>query len=279
MRGGAVQLAVRMARTPCSVTSPAACVWLALLAAACSSPTLTSDRALTPRWSNEPAGFVTSTDQPWNVVVDASWRRRASAHDRIIEDSSAPFSPPGVLEYLYPAGFAGGTAPATHYIPLDNAREVFIGLHWKASEAWHGHASGVNKIHFLYLAGGADIAMVMYGNPAGPYELRVLPQWPEHTRKWLTANVAPRPVQPGVWHRIEWHLKYESRPGAGDGVVRWWLDGALSGSYTDVRFPDDAGFAEYQMSPTWGGVGDVKRQTDFYRFDHTYLSKPARVTQ
>jgi beta-glucanase (GH16 family) len=74
-------------------------------------------------------------------------------------------------------------------------------------------------------------------------------------------------------------VKYESRPGAGDGAVRWWLDGAPLGSYTDLRFPDDAGLAEYQMSPTWGGVGDTKRQTDAYRFDHTYISVPRASRQ
>lgn len=251
--------------------------WLlpAICAAACSAPPPTFDRVSEPRWSNEPAGFVAITDQPWDAIVDASWRRRTSAHDRIIADAGAPFSPSGVLEYLYPAGFAGGTAPATHYFPLRDAREVFVGLQWKANDTWHGHATGVNKIQFVYLAGGGDIAMVMHGSDAGPYELRVLPQWREHTRSWLASNAAQRPIRPGAWHRIEWHLKYESRPGAADGVVRWWVDGALAGSYTDLRFPDAAGFAEYQLSPTWGGVGDVKRQNDYYRFDHTYLSMPA----
>ena len=251
----------------------------AIFAAACSAPPLTFERAATPRWSNEPARFTAVTDHAWDAIVDASWRRRASEHDRIIQDSSAPISPSGVLEYVYPQGFAGGTAPATHYFPLGNVKEVFVGLEWKASESWHGHSTGVNKIHFLYLAGGSDVAMVMHGSDAGPYEIRVLPQWREHTRSWLTPNAARRPVQPGAWHRIEWHLKYESHPGAGDGVISWWIDGTLTGSYTDLRFPDDAGFAEYQMSPTWGGVGDVKRHGDYYRFDHTYISLPARSAQ
>ncbi len=268
-----------MERAVRSGAALAAWLQVTICAAACSAPPLTSQRAAAPRWANEPAGFVTSTDQPWDAMVDASWKRRSSAHDRIIQDSTAPFSPSGVLEYLYPEGFEGGTAPATHYFPLGNSREVFIGLEWKVSEAWHGHATGVNKIHFLYLADGGDVAMVMHGGVAGPYELRVLPQWREHTRSWLTSNVANPPIRPGAWHRIEWHLKYESSPGAGDGTIRWWVDGRLSGSHNDVRFPDDAGFAEYQMSPTWGGVGDVKRQTDSYRFDHTYVSMPARTAR
>jgi hypothetical protein len=55
-------------------------------------------------------------------------------------------------------------------------------------------------------------------------------------------------------------------------VIRWWLDGGLVGDYTTVRYPHDAGFIEYQLSPTWGGVGDVKRETDSYRFNRSYIS-------
>lgn len=248
---------------------------LAAAVAGCGSQTLTSGHEVPAAWKNEPGGFAGVTDQPWNTMVDAEWRRRSSAHDRIVQEPAAPLSPAAVLEYVYPAGFAGGTAPATHYFPLRHAREVFIGLLWKASEPWHGHQSGVNKIHFLYLAGGGDVAMVMHGSDGGPYELRVLPQWPEHTRSWLTSNAAHRAVRPGAWHRIEWHVKYESRPGAGDGAIRWWLDGTLLASHADLRFPNDAGFAEYQISPTWGGVGDTKRHTDSYQFDHTYISVPS----
>jgi hypothetical protein len=39
-----------------------------------------------------------------------------------------------------------------------------------------------------------------------------------------------------------------------------------------VRFPEDAGFVEYQISPTWGGVGDTKTETDYYRFHRSYIS-------
>ena len=242
-------------------------------AAACNAPARTSDRGPAPRWANEPAGLVALTDQPWNAMVDPQWRRRPSSNDRIVEDADAPFSPRAVLEYVYPEGFVGGTAPATHYVTLQNAKEVFIGLHWKPSQPWHGHSSGVNKVQFVYLPRG-DAAMVMYGNDGGPYELRVMPQWKEHTRGWLMPSVS-RPVQLGTWHRIEWHLKYETRPAAGDGVIEWWLDGTRIGSYTDLHFPSDTGFAEYQISPTWGGLADTKRQADWFRFDHAYLSVPA----
>jgi hypothetical protein len=39
-----------------------------------------------------------------------------------------------------------------------------------------------------------------------------------------------------------------------------------------VAFPDAARFVEYQISPTWGGVGDRKTENDFMRFARTYIS-------
>ena len=50
--------------------------------------------------------------------------------------------------------------------------------------------------------------------------------------------------------------------GRGDGIIRWWMDGVLVGNYTNVKFPNDNGFVEYQISPTWGGnTGDIKTET------------------
>lgn len=252
-----------------------AAILLAISIASCRSPTESSASGSHTTWPEEPPGFVAATDQSWNAAIADGWKRRFSSLDRIAVDPAAPLSPGGVLEYEYPAGFAGGTAPATHYYPLANRKGVFVGLEWKVSSPWHGHSSGVNKVQFIYLAGGSDVAMVMYGVDGGPYDLRVLPQWPEHNVSWLTPNVTPRPVSLGEWHRVEWYLKYESTYGAGDGIIQWWLDGVLLGNYTNVRFPNDAGFAEYQISPTWGGVGDSKRQRDSYRFDHSYISLPS----
>jgi len=51
-------------------------------------------------------------------------------------------------------------------------------------------------------------------------------------------------------------------------------DGTVVGNYTNVKFPNDNGFVEYQISPTWGGnTGDIKTELDSYSFDHSYLSR------
>jgi hypothetical protein len=246
---------------------------LVVLTLACHSVAQPSveQRGPNGEWPNEPPGLSTLTDQPWTVLTGNGWRRRQSADDRVVSDATAPRGAATVLEYVYPVGFAGGRAPATHYFGLNHTKELFAGLVWKVSSPWQGHTSLVNKIQFLY-AESSDVAMVMYGPTDGPYELRVMPQWPEHDGSWLTPNVTKKPTVPGQWHRIEWYLKYESTAGAGDGVIRWWLDGALVGDYTKMRYPHDAGFLEYQISPTWGGVGDEKKEADYYRFSRSYIS-------
>jgi hypothetical protein len=222
-------------------------------------------------WPEEPAGLPTLTDRTWTELTGGQWNRRDGGTDRIVKDPTVPDPPAFALDYVYGVGFAGGRAPATQFFPLNHLRELFVGLQWKVSEPWQGHASNINKIHFMYTA-SSDVAMVMYGGPAGPYEVRVLPQWPEHTSGWLRPNGAPAPLVVGRWHRLEWYLKYESQHGAADGIIRWWLDGTLAGDYTQLRFPEDAGFIEYQISPTWGGVGDTKRESDDYWFHRSYIS-------
>ena len=223
-------------------------------------------------WPNEPAGFVTLTDQPWNVTVGSGWNRRAGGTDVIFSDATAPMSPANVLKYIYPIGLVDGVAPATQYYPV-STKEIFIGLWWKPSNPWQGDISNVNKIQFLQVQ-NSSVYMAMYGPKGGPYELRSDVQWPEQGTGWLTPNVNSGVVTLGQWHRLEWYLKYESVYGRGDGIIRWWMDGVLVGNYTNIKFPNDNGFVEYQISPTWGGnTGDIKTETDSYSFDHSYLSR------
>ena len=70
-----------------------------------------------------------------------------------------------------------------------------------------------------------------------------------------------------MWHRIEWYCQLSS------GTLKWWLDGVLQGSYTDVR--NAYNFDMFQFSPTWGGnSGAQKQETDHYWYDHVHISTP-----
>src|SRR6185295_851109 len=116
-----------------------------------------------------------------------------------------------------------------------------------------------------------NLIPIMYGPNGGPYQLRVAPEWGNWS--WLTPNVNDVPVALGSWHKIELYFKYNSS--GPNGIVRWWMDGTLIGDYTNVSFPSSGCFAEFQFSPTWGGVGDTKSETDYFWFDHAHISRPS----
>src|SRR5213080_542312 len=219
-------------------------------------------------WPHEPSGASVIGDQGFNSLTTGDgWTIADNTRGlgSVVSDGTAPFSPTGVLQYLYPVGFTGGTGPAAEWHGLPGLSQVFVGMWWKVSNPWQGHASNVNKIAFLFPGSGGDMYIAMYGTPGGPYELKVIPQFPGLPSNWLEPNVAHVPVQLGTWHRIEWLINYNG------GVVQWWLDGQLVGSYTGVPFPSGA-MTEFKMSSTWGGIGGSKSEDDYYWFDHVHVS-------
>jgi hypothetical protein len=205
------------------------------------------------------------SENPFNALTMTGWGINFNTgNTSIVSDAGAPYSPTSVIQFKYPAGFAGGTAPATVYYPMAATQNVYAGFWWKPSSPWQGHSSNVNKIAFFYSNVG-PIYLAMYGPPGGPYELRVeqaltgmgLPVI------WYTSNVNHVPVVLGAWHKVEW-LVNGTR-------ISVWMDGVLLIDYT--TFPIvTGGFVEFQLSPTWGGVGDAKTETDYYWYDHVRLS-------
>jgi hypothetical protein len=155
------------------------------------------------------------------------------------------------------------------YFSLGGRKNIFVGMWWKANAGWQGHPSNVNKLQFVLPEAGGDLYMCAYGPPGGPYALRVDLQFVgADPRDWLVPNVSSGNVTMGGWHKIEWLI--ESNTSGANGVVKWWLDGQLVGDYQNVLFPA-GGFTEYQIAPTWGGIGGAKLQADYYWYDHVML--------
>lgn len=221
-------------------------------------------------WPHEPPSYPLIAEQPWSLLSSLGWVLEFGTAS-IGVDATAPETPPLVLQITYPTGFQGGAAPGTMLYQLNGVRQLFSGMWWKYSNPWQGHNTGSNKIQYAFTANHGSITMVMYGPVNGPYELRVFPQFSVSPLNWLTPNVANVAVQAGVWHRIEWLLVYSSTDTSADGVVRWWLDGQLIGDYDNVVFPNDP-FNAYKVAPVWGGVGDMKQETDYNWFDQVHLS-------
>jgi hypothetical protein len=254
-------------------------VVLTVLVAACDGASPTGPSGFTDaRWPNEPPGLTVRTNWGFDSDLPASgdvaipgspgWRvayDRSSASTRgtaqRVSDPSAPFSPSSVYDFVYPEGMVEGTAPATVYYTL-NAREVYAGFWWKPSAGFDLGFNG-NKVAFLF-NGGGDTGGQQFLMLRTDGRLHVLPEYPGDF-EWRSPNVNSTVVTLGAWHRVEWYAD------ASTGALKWWLDGLLQGSYTDVRNRFE--FDMFQFSPTWGGnTGGRKRHTDHYWFDHIYLS-------
>ena len=224
-------------------------------------------------WPEEPAGFTDMTDNPFNSLTAAGWQIiwNTSGYGTIATDPTAPASPSSVFQVKYPVGFAGGSAPATEEFDHPAYTDVYAGFWWKPSNPWENHpSSNVNKIAFWYTAtSGSNFDIQMYG-PA-PYYLHIVTEFPAGQVR-LKPNVTPVAVTLGQWHRIEIHARYASTPGGSNGMIEWWLDGVLQGQYNNVQTPADAGFTTFYFSPTWGGIGDTKTETDYYWYDQVHLS-------
>lgn len=234
-------------------------------------------------WPNEPAGAVPILDFDFSTM-QGKGLIFYGGDANIVSDSTAQGSPSNVVQYRYAQGFAGGVGAAKHYMALGNTlKELYLGYWWKPSSPWQGHASNGNKIHFFVAADNSLFVTEMYGPPSGPFTLAVYLPFATsngHLPNSYGDNPGTRhlfgngvQVKLGVWHRVEVYVKHSTTPTSRDGIIRWWIDGVLAGNYTTVNY-SQAPWAEFSFSPTWGGTGDIKRQTDFYWYDHVYLSAP-----
>jgi hypothetical protein len=234
-------------------------------------------------WPNEPSGFTVLTDYSLNnaipltqsdvpIVGSNGWNSiyNGNGYVSLIGDAGAPFSAPSVVDFYYPVGFPSSIAPGTLYYDFGATKEMYVGLWWKPSNPWQGNDAGRNKICYLATASGKLIALEMF-NAQAPYSLGVVTEFPSDNR--AIQGAAPTTIALGQWHRLEWYLKYSSNGSTADGVMKVWLDGVLEINRTDLIMPADAGFGEFQLSPTFGGNGVAKTEADHFWFDHAYLSR------
>src|SRR3954451_8516827 len=148
-------------------------------------------------YTHEPGGFTSTVSSSLDTLTGNGWGIVNSAGDATLVAGSGTSTPSSVGQWLYPTGFAGGSAPATMYHALPAAfDEGFVGVMWKPSSPWQGHSSFVNKIFFLLGGNCGNLIPIMYGPNGGPYHLRVAPEWGNWS--WLTGNVTDPAITLGA---------------------------------------------------------------------------------
>lgn len=89
-------------------------------------------------------------------------------------------------------------------------------------------------------------------------------------------NVGPSLVTIGQWTKVEAYLKASTTATSRDGILRWWINGVLSGNYTNINYAQN-GLNAWQWNNTWDGAQDmgVSNTVDWEHWlDHVHISIP-----
>lgn len=274
---------------------------IVLVACAAGAPSRAQSAPADPdawrRESHEPPGFTPLTDRDFSHKASADRDRgpRGSqgwdgiefrAHNlTLVEDPTAPHSPPMVAQMRYPAGMKSGRAPGLAQLNIrarERPRSLYVSMWVKLSPNFHGNQTGTNKIFHFWIQhdnpgqrskAGNRIFLSAEGKAKGPLHPQVRLQGVPDER----ARITPRggaTIRRGAWQR--WELLLElNTPGVADGRARWWIDGRLATEADDllvVAAEETGRFQGVQFSPTYGGGGRPVPEEMFLWLDHVYVS-------
>jgi hypothetical protein len=258
---------------------------------------------------HEPAGFSPIFEKDFSTLPGVGTDLHGVsniAYDpqnfAIVQDASAPLTPPGTLMTTWPSGEVGGDGPGRwnfwDALPERNGtpyREVYVSFRAKIPTANFENQAVGTKLFYLSHGGDGTYAtndefLVLYnGDQQKLMSSMQLAYYTAESDDRDTAEVNGGSGVPryqnvnttkrftcGVWNQIELYVNVGT-PNNHDGIVRVWIDTVLVTEYTDIKFLDTDynythGVYSGQWTPIWGGVGGTKTRVDFMLIDHFYVS-------
>lgn len=221
-------------------------------------------------WANAPAGGA--------LLHDVNFSNLNGLFDVygttiLTTDVTAPFSPSGVgLARLEARAMYGGNQ--LEYATPVLYREMYFGLYWRTNPQFQGRSSG-NKLFFLRGPGTNGVFSMVGGPNMGQSSFRLV--WSHNSGHLDNShimgsdlglgaepNVGNGTLVPGVWYKIECHIRASTTTTSRDGFIRWWLNGVLIGSYNQFNYAglnssasNPGTMNEWLMTQTWDGSGDM----------------------
>jgi hypothetical protein len=240
-------------------------------------------------WPNEPPGSTPLVDCSFDTLDCGGQLWDVYNSGSIVEDSSAPGSPPrvGRASLFYPQTQGGIVLVYFKRAPL---REMYVGFWFKVNKEWQQNSIGSNKVFFLRadndLQGGTRTnGTWMIHGYSNPMQL----VWSHNTGSQDNShacaselglmcfpNVGSGNIFYGRWHRIEAYVRASNCLSCRDGIVRWWVDGQLAGNYTNLNYGTKV-VNEWVWAQTWDGQGNaLGRTTDVHQYiDQLHISAPS----
>ena len=227
---------------------------------------------------NEPAGFTTALDVPWDTWPPGPgrWWWDSGLNGDVSLDGNSN------VVWTYPQGMSGGHVPGSkiteesiRFGPTIYERHEDVVL----SPNFHGHSSSVNKFTYFpdsearnvgitLFAGSNDSRLFIGINTGGwqgkHYDSRLRWNGSANVRRPKLPNLAsPTQAQAEVFrgrkHTLE-VLRHMGSPGQTDGWVKLWLDGLLILHYDAIGCVwtgDEPYQRGIHIAPVWGGTGDT----------------------
>lgn len=240
-----------------------------------------------PRFPNEPAGYVAIQDISWAQGSRWGWHSYyQGAYGEVRSDGNGPTSAPHYFRAFYPAGMQGGYEAAVASAGMSGAGPggFFMAYTFRLSENWHQHEShNMGVKHMIPFVRGGELSDARFFgwtgwvNFPGRPEYRVgstVDGWasghPRRDLEWVNESAAF--FRKGEWVTVEMHVEFNSG-GPNTGRVRVWVNGVLTQQLLNQHFPATH-LSNGQIAGTFGGgIGNVPNN-QWYEVDHVYFSTP-----
>lgn len=237
------------------------------------------------QWPNEPAGMTLVSDSSFSDSLGSEWENvyhtEAYASPNIGGQS---FSPPRCFDSYRGVGTYYGNGQWVLNIPASS--EAYLGVYWGTNAGFQGYSNNTNKMFFVRNAvidasfivwqGLQDAPKVLKWYQQGQYNNTHIPtvfntNYPTDGTGWFENNIneAAATYTAGQPMRfIELYLKKSTTVSSKDGIIKWWVNGTLCGSYTNANLCPP-GFADMQINQAWDG--SVDPTMDLNRSWHHYI--------
>jgi hypothetical protein len=232
-------------------------------------------------WTREPSGFTVIEETGWESGTLGNWtliHTHPSKPITVINIADSPMGESKALQIAYLQGHqGGGGTELRHTIAVENqSTEIYVGYYVQVNSLWQGHDSAINKM--IYLSddpvGFSAMWYEMFGADCCAENLGLYVVDQSGSDVPPPFEVVPNKFIRGRWHKVE---IYQKQGISNDGIINVWVDGVLAFNQSNVDTRDNNGvaapFDNVTISGIWGGVGDVKQQADYMRFDHIRISR------